>query len=319
MALNPLVKGFLDQMAAVPGPKMWELAPAQAREMFGVMMQLVGPKDVPIGNVQNLTMPGPGGDIPLRNYTPVAAAKNALLPTLIFFHGGGFVIGNLDTHDGLCRVFANEAGVRVIAVDYRLSPESKFPAAVEDAVAAMNWIEANAENLGVDTKLLAVGGDSAGGALAAVVAQAAKGKGHPHIAFQLLLFPVTQLNAKTASMHKNAEGFFLELATLEWFYNHYGATDEVDKTDPRMSPLLAKDFFGLAPAYIATAEFDPLHDDGAQYAEKLRATGVSVTHVDYPGMVHDFIFLHAVVPQAVEATKAAAAALKAALKSSPAE
>ncbi|MGA9795293.1 MAG: alpha/beta hydrolase [Rhizomicrobium sp.] len=313
MPLDPMVKGFLDQMAAVPGPKMWELDPAVAREMFNAMMQMVGPKDVPIGKVQNLTMPGPGGEIRLRNYTPVGA-KSEPLPTLVFYHGGGFVIGNLDTHDGLCRMLANDAGVRVIAVDYRLSPESKYPGAVDDAIAAVTWIEAHAADLGVDANRVAVGGDSAGGALAAVVCEQAKLKGAPTIAFQLLLFPVTQVNAKTGSMHKNAEGYFLELATLEWFYDHYGANADVDKSDPRISPLRAKDFSGLPPAYIVTAEFDPLHDDGVHYAEKLRAAGVSVTHVDYPGLVHDFIYLQAIIPQAPEAMKAAAAALKGALK-----
>jgi acetyl esterase len=311
--LDPMVKDFLDQMAAMGGPKMWEIEPAQARELFIAMMQLVGPKDVPIGKVQNLTMPGPGGELRLRNYTPVAA-KSEPLPTLVFYHGGGFVIGNLDTHDGLCRMLANDAGVRVIAVDYRLSPESKYPAAVDDAIAAVNWIEEHAADLGVDANRVAVGGDSAGGALAAIVSQQAKLKGAPKVAFQLLMFPVTQVNAKTGSMHTNADGYFLELATLEWFYDHYGANADVDKTDPRISPLLAKDVSGLPPAYIITAEYDPLRDDGAQYAEKLRKAGVSVTHVDYPGLVHDFIYMQTVLPQAPEAMKAAAAALKGALK-----
>ena len=310
MPLDPMMKGFLDQMAAMGGPKMWEIAPAQARELLAAMMQLVGPKDVPIDNSEDLTMPGPGGALRLRNYTPVGA-KDGALPTLVFYHGGGFVIGDLETHDGLCRMLANDAGVRVIAVDYRLAPESKYPAAVDDALAAVRWIAANAATLGVDARRIAVGGDSAGGALAAIVAQQAKGA--PKIAFQLLLFPVTQLSEKTGSMHANAEGYFLDLATLEWFYDHYGANSGIDKTDPRISPLLAKDFAGLPPAYLVTAQFDPLHDDGVRYAEKLRAAGVPVTHVDYPGLVHDFIYMQAVLPQAGAAMKAAAAAVKAAL------
>ncbi len=209
----------------------------------------------------------------MRNYTPVGA-KDGALPTLVFYHGGGFVIGDLDTHDGLCRMLANDAGVRVIAVDYRRAPEAKFPAAVEDAFAALTWIAANAAKLGVDADRIAVGGDSAGGGLTAVVAQLAKAKGGPKLAFQLLFFPVTQVTEKTESMHANKEGYFLDLATLEWFYDHYGANSAIDKTDPRISPLLAKDFSSLPPAYITTAEYDPLHDEGVRYAEKLRAAGV---------------------------------------------
>jgi acetyl esterase len=313
MPLDPMVKGFLDQMAAAARPKMWEIEPAVAREMFNAMMQLVGPQNVPIGKSENLTMPGPGGEIRLRNYTPVGAKAGAL-PTLVFYHGGGGVIGNLETHDGLCRMLANDAGVRVIAVDYRLAPENKYPAAVDDAIAAVEWIEKHAVELGVDVNRVAVGGDSAGGLLAAVVAQQAKLKGAPKVSFQLLMFPVTQVNAKTGSMHENAEGYFLELATLEWFYDHYGVTSAIDKTDPRMSPLLAKDVSGLPPAYVVTAEYDPLRDDGAQYAEKLRAAGVKVEHVDYAGLVHDFVYFQAFLPQAGAAMKAAAAALKSALK-----
>jgi acetyl esterase len=307
-----MVKAFLDSMAAVPGPKMWEIAPPAAREAFAAMMQLVGPKDVPIGKVQNLTMPGPGGDLALRIYTPVAA-KSEKLPTLVFFHGGGYVIGDLDTHDGLCRMFANDANLRVIAVDYRLAPEHKFPAAVEDAYAAVCWIETNAAQLGVDANHVAVGGDSAGGGLAAAVALMAKEKGAPKIAFQMLLFPVTQIGGKTASLHEFASGYFLELATLEWFYDHYGEASDVDRSDPRMSPLLAKDFAGLPPAYVMVAGFDPLHDEGVAYAEKLRGAGVSVTVADYSDLVHDFIYMQAVLPQAPEAVKGAAGALKAAL------
>ena len=248
----------------------------------------------------------------MRNYTPVAA-KSEPLPTLVFFHGGGWTIGNLETHDGLCRMLANDAGVRVIAVDYRLSPEAKFPSAVDEAFAALNWIETNAASLGVDANRVAVGGDSAGGALAAVVTQLAKQKGAPKIAFQLLLFPVTDLSTETPSMKEFAEGYFLERETLHWFYDNYLPAD-ADRTDPRISPLLSKDFTGLPPAYVVVGGCDPLHDEGVAYAEKLKAAGVNVTLVDYPGLVHDFIYMQTVLPQAPEAMKAAAAALKGALK-----
>ncbi|MGH6871608.1 MAG: alpha/beta hydrolase [Rhizomicrobium sp.] len=311
MPIDPLVKGFLDQMAAVPGPKMWEVPAPAAREVFAAMMQLVGPRDVPIGKVQNLTMPGPGGDIALRSYVPVAA-KGELLPTLVFFHGGGYVIGNLDTHDGLCRMIANEAGMRVIAVDYRLAPEHKYPAAVDDAFAAVNWIEDNAAALGVDANRIAVGGDSAGGGLAAVVAQMAKEKGDPKLAYQMLLFPVTQIGGETTSYREFGEGYFLEAETLRWFFRHY-LPEGTDTSDPKISPLEAKEFSGLPPAYVMLGGFDPLHDEGLAYADKLRAAGVKVTVADFPDLVHDFIYLQGVLPQAPEAIKAAAAALKGAL------
>lgn len=313
MPLDPIVKAFLDQMAAQPGPKMQELEAADARAMFVAMMQLVGPKDVPVGKVENLTMPGPGGDLQLRNYTPVAAGSDAL-PTLIFFHGGGFVIGDLDTHDGICRILANESGARVIAVNYRCAPEHKYPAALDDAIAALAWIEANASKLGVDANRLAVGGDSAGGALSAILTQIAKEKGKPKFAMQLLMFPATDLGNETVSLREFAEGYFLERATLDWFWNCYLPPD-ADKSDPRISPLNAKDFSGLPPAYVMLGGYDPLHDEGLAYADKLRAAGVSVTVADYPDLVHDFIYLDAILPQAREAMVAAANALKAAFGS----
>ena len=200
----------------------------------------------------------------------------------------------------------------MISVDYRLSPEAKFPDAVNDAFAALEWIAQNAADLGVDANRLAVGGDSAGGALAAVMTQMAKEKGAPKLAYQMLLFPVTQIGAETRSLKNFAEGYFLERKTLDWFYAHYlpiGA----DKSGPRISPLLAKDFGGLPAAYVMLAGFDPLHDEGLDYAGKLRSAGVAVTVRDYPDMVHDFIYLQGVLPQAAHALKSAAQAMKTAL------
>jgi acetyl esterase len=311
MPLDPLVKAFLDQLAAAPGPKMWEMTPTDARAAFAVMMQLVGPKDVPIGKVENMTALREGGDIPLRVYTPVAAGGDPL-PALVYFHGGGFVIGDLETHDGLCRMFANEGGFRVIAVDYRLSPEHKFPAAVDDALAAVTWIEANAAAFGVDPNRIAVGGDSAGGALAAVVSQMAKEKAAPKIAFQLLLFPTTHIGAETPSRGEFAEGYFLEGKTIEWFFENYLPAD-IDASDPRISPLCAPDLSGLPPAYVMLGGFDPLHDEGLQYAQKLEAAGVKVEVADHPDLVHCFVYLQAIIPQAAEAMKQAATAVRAAL------
>jgi acetyl esterase len=312
MPLDPIMQAFLDQMAEQGGPKMRDLPAPDARMLFAGLMELAGPKDVPIGKVANLTCPGPGGDIPLRSYTPIAPTAEAL-PTLVYFHGGGWVIGNLDTHDGLCRMIANEAGVRVIAVDYRLSPEHKFPAPIEDAYAALQFIEAKAADLGVDANRLAVGGDSAGGAITAVVTQMARDTNGPHLAFQLLCFPVTQIGRETASLKNCAEGYFLERADLDWFYGCY-LPKGADTKDAKISPLNANSLEGLPPAYMMVAEFDPLHDEGLLYAEKLRQAGVPCEVVEHKGLVHDFIYLQGVLPQAGVALKHAANALKAALQ-----
>jgi acetyl esterase len=301
MPLDPLVKGFLDQLADTPGPKIFELSPVEGRALFAAMMELVGPKDEPVGKVENLAMPAPHGDIGLRCYTPVAADAGPL-PALAFFHGGGFVIGDLDTHDGICRQLVNEGEFKVIAVNYRLAPEHKFPAAVEDAYAAIQWIEANAAALGVDPNRIGVGGDSAGGGLAAVTAQLAKARSGPKLAFQLLMFPVTQIGGETRSRREFALGYFLDKPTLDWFFGHYGA----DAADLRASPLHSTDFRGLPPAYLMLGGFDPLRDEGMEYADKLRAAGVRVQVADYPDLVHCFIYMQSVLPQARAAVVAAA-------------
>lgn len=311
MPLDPVLKGFLDQLDAQPTPKMWEMEPPMAREAMAAMMQLAGPQNIPIGSVLNIAIPGPSHPIPARAYTPVEAASGTL-PALAFFHGGGFVIGNLETHDGLCRMLANMSGCKIISVDYRLSPEHPFPAAVEDAFAATSWIANNASGLNIDAARLAVGGDSAGGNLAAVVTQMARDAGGPKLAFQMLLFPATDMGAVTASRRDFAEGYLLDMKTMQWFTNHY-IRDSGDLKNPQASPLLADNFSNLPPAFVMVAEFDPLHDEGVAYAEKLRNANVPVLVEDYPGMVHDFIYLVAVLPQASGALGTAAKALKSAL------
>ena len=310
MPLDPLAQAFLDMLAAQPTPKLWQMPPEAGRMAFSAMMNLVGPKDVSIGKVENLTMPGPGGDIALRAYTPVAAGGEAL-PVVVFFHGGGFTIGDLDTHDGLCRILAAESGARVIAVDYRLAPEHKFPAAVEDAYAAVSWIEKNASKLGVDANRIAVAGESAGGNLSAVVCQLAKTQNGPAIAYQLLMFPATEIGGSFASMRERAEGYFLDKATLDWFFGNYLPSGTASR-DTRVSPLLAEDLSGLPPAYVMLGGFDPLHDEGLAYGEKLHAAGVEVKIADYQAMLHCFIYLQAIVPQAREALVDAASALRSA-------
>lgn len=311
MTLDPLAKAFLDQLAANPRPKVWEVPPDEMRAGFRAMVKMFGPKDVPIGKVENMTMPGPGGDLALRVFTPVAAGGEAL-PALIYFHGGAFRVGDLDTHEPTCRMLAGEGACRVVAVDYRLSPENRFPAAVEDALAATRWVEANATRLGIDANRIAVGGDSAGGNLAAVVCQLAKQQDGPKLAFQLLLFPMTQLGSAFPSMQEFAKGYMLEKEALEYCSKDYA--DPEDYTDPRLSPLLAVDLDGLPPTYVMLAGCDPLHDEGLAYAERLSEAGVDVTVADYPGLVHDFVLMLSVFPQAPEALTAAAKALRAAFE-----
>ena len=311
MPLDPLVKAFLDQASALPRPKMWDMPLSMSRQGFSQMMSMMGPHDVPVGKVQNITMPGPAGDIRARLYAPVAAGGESL-PALVYFHGGGFVVGDLDTHDGLCRLIAHEGGFVVVAVGYRLSPENKWPAPLDDAFAATRWIFENAPSLGIDAGRIAIGGDSAGGHLAACVTQAIKAHGGMKLAFQLLLFPGTEFTTDTGSMNRFAVGYMMEKQTIEWFYSQV-LPEGADRLSPKISPLLAKDFSGLPPAYIMLGGYDPLHDEGLAYGEKLKAAGVKVTIADYSDMVHAFIYLQTVLPQARDAIGAAAKAVKDAL------
>jgi acetyl esterase len=305
MPLDPLVRAFLDQLP--PRPKAWELTPEEARSGFTAMVKAYGAKDVPIGKVETVSMPGPGGAIALRIYTPVAAGGEAL-PALVYFHGGAFRHGDFEAYETTCRFLAGEAGCRVIAVDYRRAPENPFPAALEDAAAAVAWIETNAVMLGVDPNRIAVGGDSAGANLAAVVCQLAAAAGQPHLLFQLLLFPVTQFGSTFPSMSACAEGYNLDRDSLEYCFGLYAPKDLWN--DPRVSPLRADKLDGLPPAFVLLAEYDPLHDEGLAYAEKMRAAGVAVTLVDWPGAIHDFVLYQAMLPQAREALVESARAVK---------
>jgi acetyl esterase len=309
MSLDINVRALLEQLKAAALPKLWELGPQAARAAMKSSFFRGG--DTETGKIENRTMPGPAGDIRLRVYTPIDA-KEEILPGLIFFHGGGFVIGDLDTHDDLCRVLANQSGCRVVSVDYRLAPECCFPAAIEDCYSATKYVSAHAADFGIRADQLAVGGDSAGGNLAAVVSQMAKTDG-PKIAFQLLIYPVTQLGQpEMPSMKENAKGYFLERESMDWFTRMY-CPDPAHRSDPRLSPLLAKDLSGLPPAYVVTAGFDPLRDEGKAYADKLAEAGVPVTHVNYPGMIHGFFSMRGLIPKAREALAAASAALRSGL------
>lgn len=310
MALDPQVKALLEAMAENPAPRMIDLPVAEGRELYRGMAATLDLQGIPIGKVEDRAIPGPGGDIPLRIYTPVAAGSEAL-PVLVYFHGGGWVIGDLETHDALCRTLANESGCKVVAVDYRLAPEHVFPAAVDDCYAALKWVEANGGGIGIDVTRIAVAGDSAGGNLAAVVSQIAKAEKGPDITFQLLIYPVTDTDVDTASYKANAEGYFLERDGMIWFFDHY--LKDADRSDPRIAPLKAASLAGLPRAYVVTAGFDPLRDEGRAYAEALKAAGVKTEHVNYDGMIHGFFNLQGAFDVSREAVKAAAKALKSAL------
>jgi acetyl esterase len=311
MALDPQVKALLDSMAENPAPRLIDLPVADGREMYRAMAATLDLQGVAIGKVEDRSIEGPGGALPLRIYTPVAAGGDAL-PVLVYFHGGGWVIGDLETHDALCRTLANEAGCKVVAVDYRLAPEHVFPAAVDDCYAALKWVEANGASIGVDATRIAVAGDSAGGNLAAVMSQIAKAEKGPKISFQLLIYPATDTNVDTGSYQANGSGYFLERDGMIWFFDHYLAG--ADRNDTRVAPAKATSLAGLPAAYVVTAGFDPLRDEGRAYAEALKAAGVPTEHVNYDGMIHGFFNLQGVLDVGREAVKAAAKALKAALK-----
>jgi acetyl esterase len=258
--------------------------PAATRTMMReAYLSLAGPI-VPV-DVTEVVIPVPGGGIPARHYR--SAAEPA--PLLVFYHGGGLVFGDLDSYDALARQICSDGAVHVLAVDYRLAPEHKAPAAVDDAYAAFRWAVERARDLGTTADRIAVGGDSAGGTLAAVVSQLARDAGGPSPALQLLIYPVTHFGAKTRSRALFAEGFMLTTENLNWFARQYLDGSDVASTDPQVSPLLAKDLSGLAPALVFTAGFDPLRDEGNEYARAMRAAGVTVELANMPTLTHGFI------------------------------
>jgi acetyl esterase len=309
MQLDKNARLLLDVVAASGEPKLWDLTPPEARKKVVELTRMVECKEA-IGKIEDRTLPGPAGPLPFRVYTPLAADDE---PSggVIFFHGGAWVLGDLDTHDCLCRILANESGCRFISVDYRLAPEHPFPAAVEDAGVATAWIAAHAAELAIDPTCLAVAGDSAGGTLAAVVCQSAKGSDFK-IALQVLLCPATDIAADTQSRREFAEGYFLEGPLISWAGAHYLPLG-VDINDPRLSPLRAPSLSGLPPAHIHTAGFDILREEGKAYADALERAGVKVRHVCHEHMIHHFYAMAGAIPYARTALKAMGADIKAAL------
>ncbi len=308
MALHPQCKQFLDMLAAAGGKPVEQLPLAEARSGPLAMIELGGPEER-VAQVEKRTIPGPAQPIPIRVYRPVLSE---VLPTLVFFHGGGFVLCNLDTHDRLCRSLANASGCTVISVDYRLAPEHKFPAAVDDAYAATDYIARHAEEFRIDPQRIAVGGDSGGANLATVVALMAREQGGPRLKYQLLIYPVVDFQDRSASMQEFGHDHFLTLETMDWFIDQYVKNAE-DRRHPYASPMNASDLSGLPRALVITAECDPLRDQGEAYGRKMQAAGVAVELKRYYGMIHPFFNLAGIVDMAKVAIADAGSALKKAL------
>ncbi len=299
---------MLDAMAQMGGPALSDMSPADARTMYNAMAAFEQGEE--IQRVDERHVPTPDGDISVRVYTP-ADAVGANRGVLVWFHGGGWVIGDLDSADATCRALANRAGAVVVSVDYRLAPEHPAPAALDDCLAALTWTVENAELLGVDASKVAVGGDSAGGNLAALLCQRVRDEFGPDIDFQLLVYPVTDLTLAHPSMDENADGYFLTKATMEWFVRCY--IGDRDGKDAAVSPLHADDLSGLPPALVITAEFDPLRDEGEAYAAALRDAGVATEALRYPGQIHGFFAMPSMLDDAKQALDVAGAALRSAL------
>ena len=308
--LDPQAQALIDLIAERGLPPTHTLTPADARTFYRERRSFSQPAARTMAEVRDLAAPGPLGPIPLRLYRPAGLASPA--PTLVYFHGGGWVIGDLDTHDVLCRQLADEAGCVVVAVDYRMGPEHRFPAAPDDCLAATRWLQAQAGALGLDATRFAVGGDSAGGNLAAVVCLAWRDAGEAvPLAFQLLIYPATDMRAGAPSHTSNGQGYVLTSDTIAYFQRHYLGPDQL--TDWRASPLLHGNLAGLPPALVLTAGFDPLRDEGRQYADALSAAGSTAQYVCFERQIHGFITMGRVIAEANTAVGLCALALRRAL------
>jgi acetyl esterase len=308
--LDPQAQALIDLIAERGLPLTHTLPPPEARAFYRDRRNFSQPAPRAMAEVRDLAAPGPLGDIPLRLYRPAGVASPA--PTLVYYHGGGWVIGDLDTHDVLCRQLADEAGCVVVSVDYRMGPEHRFPAAPDDCLAATRWLQAQAGALGLDASRFAVGGDSAGGNLAAVVSLAWRDAAEPvPLRFQLLIYPATDMRAGAPSHTSNGQGYVLTSDTIAYFQGHYLGRDQL--ADWRASPLLHPDLAGLAPALVLTAGFDPLRDEGRQYADALSAAGSTAQYLCFERQIHGFITMGRVIDEANLAVGLCALALRRAL------
>lgn len=293
MPLKPEVQSLLEQFEAQGLPPFDQMSVSQARDVAGAFRDLQGePEEV--GEIRDILVPGPAGNLPVRVYHP---SPGTPLPLLVYFHGGGWVIGNIEVVDKPARALANASQCVVAAAQYRLAPETKFPGPVEDCYAVTSWLAEHAGEVGADASRLVVAGDSAGGNLAAAVALMSRDRGGPRIAYQLLLYPVTApaRGSEFDSYRDNADGYLLTRGSMEWFWDHYLASPD-DGDNPYASPLKASDLSGLPPAMVITAEFDPLRDEGSAYADRLQQAGVQVKASRYDGVIHGFFWMAGVLP-----------------------
>ena len=311
--LHPQTRALLDLIESRQIPPTHTLSVADARAYYRDRRGVTQPAPPEVAQVQDLQASGPHGSIPLRLYRPLGSQGGERLPVLVYYHGGGWVIGDFDTHDSLCRALANGAGCAVIAVDYRMGPEHRFPAAVDDCLAATRWVRANAEALHLDPARIAVGGDSAGGNLAAVVSITARESGDLPIAFQLLIYPATDQHRTTRSHAENAQGYLLTADTMAYFTGHYIA-DPAQYDDWRASPLLHENLANLPPALVLTAGFDPLRDEGKAYAERLTAAGNHASYVCFDRQIHGFVTMGRLLDEANTAVALCAAELQRAFR-----
>lgn len=309
--LDPQAQALLQLITANKVPPMHTLTPEIAREFYRARRNTTQPDAPVVATVQDHCVTANGVAFNVREYQPLGREAGQLTGALVYLHGGGWTIGDLDTHDVLCRSLCSQAGLVVISVDYRLAPEHPFPAAYDDALAAFQWVGANAALLGIDTARIAVGGDSAGGNLAAAVSLALRGQ-TVRPAYQLLIYPATDMRRVAPSHTSNGEGYLLTRDTMEWFTNGY-ITDMQDYADWRASPLLAVSLAGVAPALVLTAGFDPLRDEGLQYADALSAAGVATEYICFERQIHGFITMGRVFREANTAVTLCADALKRAL------
>jgi acetyl esterase len=312
MPLDPQAQRVIDQMATLTLKPVEDSTPDEARESIRTRTAALGPFE-DVAAVADHRVPVAGGEITVRTYSPGGPGRH---PALVYYHGGGWVIGDLYTHDGLCRSLTNAARCVVASVDYRLAPESKYPAAVEDSYAALAWVVANAARLGIDPRRVAVGGDSAGGNLATVVALMARERGGPALVHQVLIYPVTDHDLDTPSYRENATGYVLTREAMRWFWDHY-LVHEAQGREPYASPLRAASLAGLPSTLVITAECDPLRDEGEAYAARLRDAGVPVTLTRYPGMFHGFVRMTRILDKARTAVDEIAGSLQKAFATTP--
>ena len=310
MAIDVDAQRVLDIIRAAGRPPFETITPQEARTLYLRSSATLGADPAPVSEVRDLKVPGPAGAVPVRLYRGAGALPSTPQPALVYFHGGGWTIGDLQTHDVICRHLANAASCIVVAVDYRLAPEHKFPGAVEDCEAAVRWLATEARKLGIDPARIAVGGDSAGGTLAAVMSHMARDGTLPPLCFQLLIYPSVDQRLGQASYQRVTSSVPLTAATVRYFQGHY-LRGPADKEDWRASPLLAPRFDGLPPALVVTAAHDPLCDEGREYAAKLDAAGCHVTHLHFNDQLHGFVHWSRVVRAASAALDFAARRMRA--------